>query len=389
MEEHAQFNSRRISKADFLKAISSPYRRAFTPENVKKSFEKTGTWPIDRTKITSDMVGPSVGLSGKSAPIVVLNSPLKRVVELLENYSINSPQSQLSTTQSQCPSPASQTSSLPNDSAPAPSPTSSISNLSGFEDTRATFLFDGSPPSSSNAIPPFDFHPPSSPVLSDASSKRLDAAKMTTMTKSALIAQIQNLEKDIGLLIDYSQEMKELVYPLNAQAALLGLENKSLRAGLSLREKKRISSRERLFPGGTGSLATGDAFMDEQASIDREKEQTKAKKSTAQAELAARKELWTRAKVEWEERRQALVAAGRFKGEAGNPPLLRDIQLNNSTIPSAPLSSAAQTVQNSQKGKGRQRRLSIDSLIGEEIDLGDLESDEGSEAWSVHDESDG
>jgi len=93
--------------------------------------------------------------------------------------------------------------------------------------------------------------------------------------------------------------------------------------------------------------------------------------------------------VEWEETHQALVAAGRFKGEAGGPPLLHDIQLNNSTIPSAPLSSAAQIVQNSQKGKGRQHRPSIDSLISKEIDLGDLESDEGSEAWSVHDESDG
>jgi len=86
--------------------------------------------------------------------------------------------------------------------------------------------------------------------------------------------------------------------------------------------------------------------MDEQALIDREREQTKAKKSTAQAELTTQKELWTRAKVEWEETHQALVAASRFKGEAGNPPLLHDIQLNNSAIPSAPLSSAAQIVQN-------------------------------------------
>jgi len=339
MEKHTQFNARMISKADFLKAISSSFQHAFTPENIKKSFEKTGTWPINRTKITSDMVGPSVGLSGKSAPIVVLNSPLKRVVELLENYPINSLQPQLSKTPSQCPSHASQTSSLPNNSAPPPSSTSSISNLSGFEDTRAVFLFDGSPPSSSNGIPPIDFHLPNSPVLSDASSKRLDAAQMTTMTKSALVAQIQNLEKDIGLLVDHSQKMKELVYPLTAQGALLGLEDENLQAGLSLRERKRISSCEHLFPGGTGSLATVDVFMDEQALINREREQTKAKKSTAQAEL-------TMSKVEWEERHQALVAAGRFKGEVGNPPLLHDIQLNNSTFPSAPLSSATQIVQN-------------------------------------------
>ena len=68
MEEHTQFNARKISKADFLKAISSPFQCAFTPENIKESFEKTGTWPINRTKITSDMVGPSVGLSGRVHP---------------------------------------------------------------------------------------------------------------------------------------------------------------------------------------------------------------------------------------------------------------------------------------------------------------------------------
>jgi len=66
--------------------------------------------------------------------------------------------------------------------------------------------------------------------------------------------------------------------------------------------------------------------MDEQALIDSEREGTRMKKAMAQAELDARKVLWARAKVEWEEKHQALADAGGSKGGAGKPPLLHDIQ---------------------------------------------------------------
>ena len=101
-------------------------------------------------------------------------------------------------------------------------------NPGGFENTQAAFLFDGPPPSSSNAVPPIDFHLPDFPQLSDASSKMLDAAQMTTMTKLALISLVQKLELDVGLLIDYSQETTSVTCPLTAQAALLALENENL-----------------------------------------------------------------------------------------------------------------------------------------------------------------
>jgi len=42
----------------------------------------------------------------------------------------------------------------------------------------------------------------------------------------------------------------------------------------------------------------------------------------AQTEFAARKALWVGANIEWEEKRQELVATGRLKEEAGNPPPL-------------------------------------------------------------------
>ena len=79
-------------------------------------------------------------------------------------------------------------------------------------------------------------------------------------------------------------------------------------------------SRGPLFSGGTETLATWDGFIGDRALMDGEKEQTKTIKAMAQTEFVARKALWVGAKMEWEDKRRKLVAAGRCKGEAGNPP---------------------------------------------------------------------
>ena len=75
-----------------------------------------------------------------------------------------------------------------------------------------------------------------------------------------------------------------------------------------------------LFSGGTETLATWDRFIGDRALVDGEKEQTKTKKVIAQTEFAAQKALWVGEKMEWEEKCQELVSAGRFKGEAGGAP---------------------------------------------------------------------
>jgi len=76
-----------------------------------------------------------------------------------------------------------------------------------------------------------------------------------------------------------------------------------------------------LLPGGTGTLATIDGSIGEQALMDGEKGQTKTQKAMPQAELAAWKALWVGEKMEWEEKHWTLVGAGIFEGEAGNVPL--------------------------------------------------------------------
>ncbi len=145
MEEHAQTHAGKISKAEFLTAIHDPFKHAFTPENIKKGFEKMGTWLIDHTQITEEIMGPSEGLSGKSRPIINLNSPIKNTLQLINAFSALCSQSPTVQATSECPSPASQNSSLPNEPAPSPSPSSINSIFKGFQGTWAAFLFDGSP----------------------------------------------------------------------------------------------------------------------------------------------------------------------------------------------------------------------------------------------------
>ena len=74
--------------------------------------------------------------------------------------------------------------------------------------------------------------------------------------------------------------------------------------------------------------------------------------------------------------------------KAGPPPLLQDVVLGDKISELAGPLSGARIMQDSQKGKGKQPCISIDSLIGKEIDYNDLGSDEESEFWSAHDESD-
>ena len=222
MEEHTQSNPGRISKPDFLKAISSPFHHAFTHENITKSFEKTGTWPIDHSHITPEMTATSEGLSGKSTSIVTLNSPVKKTVQLFDELLALCSQSQVSASLSQYPLPASLNESLTDDSAPSPSSPSINSLFDDLEGTQAAFLFNGSAPSSANAIPPIDFHIPAPPELSYPPKTNLQLGEMM---KSALIEHVLGLQQDISLLSDHSNALTNLTHPMGAQLALMALEN--------------------------------------------------------------------------------------------------------------------------------------------------------------------
>lgn len=387
-EERAQEDSGKISKSQFLDLIYGPFMRAFTPDNIKKGFEKTGTWPIDQKQVTAEMMAPSEGLSGMSMPVVKLNSPVKNTLQLMNAFSALRSQSPPVEAISEYPLPMSQESNLLANSAPPPSSPSIDSLFDGFQGTQAAFLFDGSPPSSANAVPPIDFHLPDQPKLSSASANPMQDWQLAPLTKDHLIDRILKLQHDIELLTVYSESVTQVTRPMGAQLTLLTLENKNLRGGLYLKEERKNRHREVLFPGGRGQEATGDVFMGKQASIEAENAQKNADLARRKADLAKRREKWEVQKAEHEKRKKEFAARGLAMAKAGPPPLLKNVVLDAEVDESAARSDNIGRVQNIPKGKGKQRRDSIDSLLGEIFELDESESDQESGVWSAHDESD-
>ena len=239
MEERAQYNAGKMTKGEFLEAISGPYQRAFTPENIKKGFAMTGTWPIDRTKITTEATAPSEGLSFKSGPIVSLNSPVKKLVQVLDTHVHRNTSVGLPSPSSGLPSPSSQVSDLPPSIPPSPSTESLDSIIGSLGETHAAFLFDGSPVSSANVVQTIDLHLPTFPKLSDASSKPPKPHQLDAMTKAELVALVQQLGDDVQLLIQHSRSAEDVAAPAIARLALMTLELRQQRTALSMKEKRK------------------------------------------------------------------------------------------------------------------------------------------------------
>ena len=330
------------------------------------------------------MTGPSVGLSGKSKPIVNLNSPVKNTLQLIDTFATLRLQAPTIQATSESSSPAPQDAPLPSVSAPSPSSLAINSLIDGFQDTRAAFLFDGSPPSSTNAIPTIEFAIPDEPKLSGASTYPMPEWQLGTLTKGALVEQILKLQHDVGLLMDYSESVTLITCPMGAQLTLMALENQNLRSGLRLKEKKN-SQRNVLFADGRGKETTGDVFFELRKELDAHVAASKADAEKRKADRAVRKAIWAVQKEEHDKKKTMFATQGLPMSRAGPPPLLRDILLPGETRGSA---EGSTTAKNIQKGKGRRRRDSIDSLPGEDFDLDELLSDEESGIWSAHDESD-
>jgi hypothetical protein len=134
-----------LTRADFLKAIEGPYNEAFSQKHILKSFEITGTWPVNRNSITPDQTAPSIGLSSHGEATILPTSPVKAMNTVL---------SQLPALLPGLASPSDSTSLTP--------PTSNLQHAiedlcTKLQDTHVSFLFDGSAPSSTNEVQPLQF----------------------------------------------------------------------------------------------------------------------------------------------------------------------------------------------------------------------------------------
>src|SRR5258706_1968027 len=214
MEERA-LNSGPISKGEFLEAIEGPYIEAFTQKNVRKAFETVGTWPVDPSKITRRMLGPSKALSIKAVSVIPQTSPIKHIVNnltLLASRPTSNPA--FLSKDSSTPSPAP-------DSTPLVCETNRLDDVkASLTNTRAGFLFDGSQASSSTMVPHLEL-PARHNLIPSILKLKLLPKNLADLDWLALVSLAQELHSDAA---ESCKHIKVLVLnqdTLTAQNALL------------------------------------------------------------------------------------------------------------------------------------------------------------------------
>ena len=382
MEERASEQLCRITKEEFLTAIVEPYRMAFTQENIKKSYETTGTWPVNRLKITADKIAPAEGLSHYSSPIVAPSSPVKAVKTLLYNIlSEETPSDGDTAVQHNSSTPAPAGSALPQSLL-------SSSFIHDLSKTRAAFLLKSTHPSSTTTVPPLEHHPALDlvPHTSLLSTKPLNPQ---TLSKGVLVETVGSLQQTIDGLKRQNAMKDDQILTLFAQLTLKDMELTTRRKADHNQEKRGPqSARKQLFPGGRGQVVTSDGFMDTLANIEAERVAKVAQKTQMKEEKAALHALWEAAKRKWQKRRENLKSRGLKMELAGPKPRLKDMKLLGGQHPQFLAQTPPPTSPIVEVEPHTHHRTSLDSVREDFLVWDSEQSDTESEGYLLYNDSD-
>jgi hypothetical protein len=239
MEERASEQLGRITKEQFLTVIAEPYHMAFTPENIKKSYETTGTWPINHSKITADKIAPAEGLSHNRVPIVAPSSPVKAFKTLFYNIlSEGTPADDDTAMKHNSSTPAPAGPDLPQSSW-------SASFINDLANTRAAFLLKSTHPSSTTTVPPLEFHPAPDQVPSHESLLSTKLLKPQNLSKGALVEVVGSLRHTIDGLKRQNAEKDDQIITMFAQLTLKDMELTTRHKADHHREKREQQSAQK------------------------------------------------------------------------------------------------------------------------------------------------
>ena len=107
----AIFQGRKITKGNILRFIEGPWRKAFSTQNVQKSYAAVGVWPFDPSKIKPAAMEPSKATRVDGGFPVPVESPVKVIEAGLskELAAMNPPRPPILTLPAIPPSPTSST----------------------------------------------------------------------------------------------------------------------------------------------------------------------------------------------------------------------------------------------------------------------------------------
>jgi len=214
----------RFNRADFLKAIEVPYRQAFRSDNVLKAFEVTGTWPVNRNRITADHTAPSIGLSLCGEATIAPTSPVKAIHAVLSHLQAPTPKDTLNPTSSaEATSPDTTNAALQH----------AIDDLrTKLQGTHVSFLFDGSAPSSAHKVQPLQFQALDNISASDGSCELGNCGSLESQSKMQLCSQVHLLKEENMRIRGLVQELITDRTTVITHCSLLFTENEKLQLGL-------------------------------------------------------------------------------------------------------------------------------------------------------------
>jgi len=158
--------------------------------------------------------------------------------------------------------------------------------------TRASFLVNGSIPSSSEQLPPFTFTP-ITPFKPTATSQYLSIPdEGTRRSQESLIADNAALQKDNQKLTKQCADLEQELNRLRAQYALTSSHLKRTQTGLCHKEGRQVSAKNKGILLKGGGILTSKDIMDKIKARDGEKkakEEAKMRRGQARIEKGVEK----------------------------------------------------------------------------------------------------
>ena len=215
-----------MTKLNFLAVYTKAHVRAFTENNIRAAFAKTGIVPYNPNVVTVEMMAPSLETSTTSLLPLGLASPVREVVDLISHHNAQKRKRQDMEEESEAVSIAA--------SDPSSSYTPVRQALASLATTSASFLVLDSPILSTSKLPPILTTLMSPPTRQDT--MILDAEPSTELE-----AKLQEALCTSNAIIE---AQKKIMGGMQAQTVLQSIYLEGVQGQLQAQEVKKAKKRK-------------------------------------------------------------------------------------------------------------------------------------------------
>jgi len=293
LDDQARDGFGAMNKHAFLQAIERPFTKAFTVENIKKSFELVGLHPFNPSVIKTSKMAPSIPTSINDPLHTDEPSPVKAMrtafTSLLDNSTLPVPSFPSLHLQPDPPPSTSPLSSIPSIDANDLSPQEVAQSL--LQGTSAAWIVSNTPVTSSVAFKPY--HTPSAPSI------RATIPPPTSLQHSPNDPlPTHDLTAENTALREHINKLNHIIASQRVQLTLNSLAVRKLKHQLYEKEQRgQEKQRQQLFKG-KAQIVTAPEFQNlvkdihEKHHLEKERKEMRAEERKRKANANAALKDW-------------------------------------------------------------------------------------------------